>query len=122
MKPTHTLLFVVIVLFLGMIALTGCATATGSGQNNPNLVQPTDDSYNCSSTTPSPIGQNIADTYSVTYDTIMAWFCSGFSFENILIALETSEAVDVPAETLLRMLLDKEWEEIWVEVGFTDGP
>lgn len=77
-------------------------------------------SFDCTDSNPHPIGQNIAETYiSTSYVEVMTWFCAGYSFENILIALETSEAVNVPAETLLEMLLEKSWEEIWVEVGFT---
>lgn len=77
---------------------------------------------NCTDLNPHPIGASIATDYEVSYEQVMTWFCSGYSFENILIALETSEAVDVPAEDLLQMLLEKEWEEIWVEVGLTGGP
>lgn len=76
----------------------------------------------CTDLNPHPIGASIAADYEVSYEQVMTWFCSGYSFENILIALETSEAVDVPAEALLEMLLEKEWEEIWVEVGLTGGP
>jgi hypothetical protein len=76
----------------------------------------------CTDLDPHPIGASIAADYEVSYEQVMTWFCSGYSFENILIALETSEAVDVPAEDLLQMLLEKEWEEIWVEVGLTEGP
>lgn len=77
---------------------------------------------NCTDLNPHPIGASIAADYEVSYEQVMTWFCSGYSFENILIALETSEAVDVPAEDLLQMLLEKEWEDIWVEVGLTGGP
>lgn len=77
---------------------------------------------NCTELNPHPIGASIAADYEVSYEQVMTWFCSGYSFENILIALETSEAVEVPAEALLQMLLEKEWEEIWVEVGLTGGP
>ncbi len=69
-----------------------------------------------------PIGQSIAETYNMPYEQVMTWFCSGYSFDNILIALETSQAVDIPADTLLQMILDKEWEEVWAEVGFVDNP
>jgi hypothetical protein len=75
----------------------------------------------CTGTDPHPIGQSIAGTYAVPYQQVMTWFCSGYSFENILVALETSEAVDIKAETLLLMLLDKEWEEIWDEIGFIEN-
>jgi hypothetical protein len=76
---------------------------------------------NCTDTNPHPIGQSIAGTYSLSYQQVMTWFCSGYSFENILVALETSEAVDLPVDMLLQMLLEKEWEEIWDEIGFLDN-
>lgn len=76
----------------------------------------------CTELNPHPIGASIAADYEVSYEQVMTWFCSGYSFDNILIALETSEAVEVPAEDLLQMLLEMEWEEIWVEVGLTGGP
>lgn len=76
------------------------------------------DDVKCPEVDPHPIGKDIAETFDVSYELVVDWFCSGFSFENILIALETSEAVDIPAETLLDMLLEMEWEEIWIETGF----
>lgn len=75
----------------------------------------------CTEEDPHPIGQNIAETYAVPYEQVMTWFCSGFSFENILVALETSDAADIPADALLQMLLEKEWEEIWDEIGFANN-
>lgn len=79
------------------------------------------DEINCTESGSHPIGQSIADTYDVSYQQVMDWFCSGYSFDNILIALETSSAVDIPTETLLQMLLEKEWEEIWGETGFSSN-
>ncbi len=76
----------------------------------------------CSESDPNPIGQDIATTYGIPYEQVMLWFCQGYSFDNILIALETSEATDIPAETLLQMLLEKDWETIWQEIGFIANP
>jgi len=81
-------------------------------------VTPTVDIH-CTDPDPSPLGQDIARTYAVSYEQVMTWFCEGYSFDNIMIALETSEATHVPAETLLQMLLEKDWETIWQEIGFT---
>jgi hypothetical protein len=77
--------------------------------------------FNCTNTDPHPIGQGIAGSYELSYQQVMTWFCNGYSFENILVALETSQSVDLPADTLLQMLLEKEWEEIWYEIGFIDN-
>jgi hypothetical protein len=75
--------------------------------------------FDCTETNPHPMGQSIAETYEdVSYEQVMTWFCDGYTFDDILIALETSEATDVPASSLLEMLWEKPWEEIWEEIGF----
>jgi hypothetical protein len=75
--------------------------------------------FACTETNPHPMGQSIVETYDdVSYEQVMTWFCDGYTFDDILIALETSEATDVPAAALLEMLWEKSWEEIWQETGF----
>ncbi len=138
MKPysrKHLLTGLLALVLLGVVAC-GVSQPDGEAPNvsiqpgSPpagEIPQPSDaapvesaDSYSCTDSNPHPIGESIAATYEVSYQQVMTWFCSGYSFENILIALETSEAVDVPADMLLQMLLEKEWEEIWREVGFIE--
>ncbi len=72
-----------------------------------------------SQTAVNPIGESIADEYDfVTYDDVMAWFCEGAAFEDIVVALETEALTDTPAEEMLQMLADGfTWEEIWFVVG-----
>ena len=101
-----------------LILAAGCTSGGGDGDQGSDASPVQTD---CTDTNPHPIGESIAQTYDVSYEQVMTWFCSGYSFDNILIALETSEAVDMPAQTLLDMLLEKDWEEIWEEVGFTDN-
>lgn len=126
-------------LAFALLGLAGCSgTPDVNGQSLPpgpsegsqstgerpgqasQAATPATGSFDCAGADPHPIGQSIAATYEVSYEQVMRWFCEGYSFENILIALETGEAVEIPAETLLQMLQEKEWEEIWAEVGFTD--
>jgi hypothetical protein len=76
--------------------------------------------FDCTETNPHPIGLSTAQTYQVTYERVMTWFCDGYSFDNILIALETSAATGDSPDVLLEMLLEKDWDEIWLEIGFTD--
>ncbi len=92
--------------------------SSASEASNPEQRTPVD--FKCQGSEPHPVGSNIAETYEVPYEEVIGWFCEGYSFENILIALETSEATDIPAETLLEMLLEKDWEVIWNEIGLTD--
>lgn len=119
--------FLILVLAVTLLGLTACAASPSSPsladvtsvpQAAPATLPPADP---CAAGDPNPIGQSIAGEYETSYEQVMTWFCAGYSFDNILIALETSEAVDVPAETLLQMLQEKEWEEIWVEVGFSES-
>jgi hypothetical protein len=95
----------------------GALQPANTGENDIEEPSSHNPSTDCTEQDPHPIGQSIAQTYEISYEQVMLWFCSGYSFENILIALETEEAVDIPAEVLLEMVLDKEWEEIWKEVG-----
>jgi hypothetical protein len=73
------------------------ADSPSSGEEAQSGESAVDDA-DCTDLNPHPIGASIAADYEVSYEQVMTWFCSGYSFENILIALETSEAVDVPAE------------------------
>lgn len=104
-----------------LMGLPGCSEGIDRGTGTPASTA-SSGGIDCGVSHPHAIGENIAESYDVPYEQVMTWFCEGYSFDNILIALETSEAVGVPAETLLEMLLDQEWEEIWVEVGLTSEP
>jgi len=79
-------------------------------------------SPNCLGDEVSPIGGSIADEYdSVTYEQVMAWFCNGAEFEDILVALETEEQTDTSADEMLKMLADGfTWDDIWQLVGLTN--
>lgn len=100
-----------------LLLLAACSTApglTGFGVS----ATPTIDIH-CTDADPHPIAVSITGTYDVTYEQVMTWFCGGYSFENILIALETAEATDYDPDVLLQMLLEKDWEQIWTEIGLT---
>jgi len=96
------------------------ANVPAEGDNNQETDAGTETiDIHCAETDPHPIGQEIAETYDVTYEEVMTWFCSGYTFDDILIALETSEATNVKVGDLLSMSEEMSWEEVWVEVGFT---
>ena len=70
----------------------------------------------------NPIGQSIAKDYDFTsYDQVMAWFCEGAEFEDILVALETQALTEEPADEMLQMLADGlTWNDIWILVGLEE--
>lgn len=64
------------------------------------------------------VAESISDTFDVSYEQVMAWFCDGHEYEDILLALQTSDALDVPADELLAMrAANLSWEEIWDASG-----
>lgn len=68
------------------------------------------------------IGQGIADEYEfASYEEVMAWFCDGAEFEDILVALQTEELSETPAEEMLVMLAEGfTWEDIWLVVDLME--
>ena len=84
-------------------------------EESPSLVDQT-----CTDLDPHPIGAEIAETYDIAYKDVMGWFCSGHTFEDILLALQTKELADFELEWLLdERLQGKSWDQIWDEAGIT---
>ena len=71
----------------------------------------------CSTLNPHPLAQGMVETFEVSYDEVMTWYCDGFAFSDILLALETSDLADVSAPDLLALLENQSWEEIWDDLG-----
>lgn len=76
----------------------------------------------CANEDATNISAWIAQDYSfTTSEQVLAWFCGGFEFEDILTALETQDQTGVPAEDLLDMLAQGlDWNEIWLSIGLTE--
>jgi hypothetical protein len=80
---------------------------------------------------PHPVGAGIAARYEVEYSLVMTWFCDGYGFGQIMLALETSKVLSSETyegefrtpEELLAMRTDQlGWGQIWKELGFTGRP
>ena len=78
---------------------------------------------NCAGDGVNSIGQSIADDYeSASYEQVMAWFCNGAEFEDIMVALETAAQTDATADEMLKMLADGfTWDEIWQAIGLVSS-
>jgi hypothetical protein len=65
-----------------------------------------------------PIGASLAEKYALPYDQVMGWFCAGSLFEDIALALQTGELVEVAVEDLLaQRKLGQSWDDIWKGLG-----
>lgn len=101
---------------------TAAEPAEGESPAEPaegeSLPEPTENpETNCSVLNPHPLAEGMAEQFGVSYDQIMTWYCDGYAFSDILLALETEELVDQSTEEILSMLEDSTWEEIWQELG-----
>ena len=72
---------------------------------------------NCSTLNPHPMAEGMAEQFEASYDEIMTWYCDGYAFSDILLALETEELVELSFEELLSMVEESTWEEIWQKLG-----
>lgn len=88
-----------------------------SAGTEPSSVeaQPT----SCVEIDPHPVAEGIADEFEVEYQSVLDWFCKGSTFDDILLALQTSELTDESPESLLAMTEQMTWDEIWNELGLT---
>ena len=97
----------------------GASNDTAQSDTSP----PPPDINECYPEGEHPIARGIADEYTsmTSYDKVMAWFCDGALFEDILNALTTEELTGVEAQVTLEMLsTGKTWDEIWLELGVTE--
>ena len=124
-------LMIVVVLFV-LISAAGCqgdelksstyqsrpevaADAEVEVETDPDAgVNPETD---CSTLNPHPIAQGMVETFDVSYDEVMSWYCDGYAFSDILLALETSDLADVPVPDLLPLTENQSWDEIWDDLG-----
>ena len=97
------------------------SSATGSNVDpvvDESTTKPTENpETNCSTLNPHPMAEGMAEQFEVSYDEIMTWYCDGYAFSDILLALETEELVDQSAEELLSMIENSTWDEIWQNLG-----
>jgi len=122
--------------FIGLI-LASCAPASPNQPANPTpagingetpaIVTQVPDATevepgpNCYGEEIHPVGQSISDVYDHTYEEVMTWFCSGYTFEDILLAAESSEQTEIPIEELFAMLdSGMTWDEIWIKIGILE--
>lgn len=72
---------------------------------------------------PHPFGNRLAERYGTEYETLQAWFCDGFGWGQIMLALQTGEITDGDAGELLDARRDGEgWGQIWQRLNLIGRP
>lgn len=120
---------IVLILVAGLV-LTGCqdgiksistrarkATQTAESQENARQEGQERQLVDCPPTEPHPVAESIAEKYQEDYQEIVDWYCAGYSFEDILVALQTSRLSDLEPLELLEKTADQEWLDIWEDLN-----
>jgi hypothetical protein len=82
------------------------------------------DSYYCrQSEVQHPFGARLVERYAVDYATLQAWFCNGYGWGQIMLALQTGQMVGGDPGTLLEARREgKGWGLIWQELNLIGRP
>jgi hypothetical protein len=112
---TGTLLSDGFTLRANRIELLEAEDDLGDGENDEEKGE----REGCTAADPHPVGEKLAARFDVDYEQIMAWFCSGFGFGEIKLALQMAAALDgVTADALLaRRGAGEGWGEIRRDLG-----
>jgi hypothetical protein len=80
--------------------------------------------YYCTqSEVPHPFGQRLAERYEVEYTTLQAWFCDGFGWGQVMLALQTGKITgEDPGELLKSRRSGLGWGDIWREKKLIGRP
>lgn len=100
------------------MALVACIRPAPAPKPTPTVEAEVD----CTQTEPNLIAQGIADRFAVSYDQVMAWACGGETFDDILLALQTSKLANRPAQELLEMKKKLGWDGVWETLGLVSQP
>ena len=75
----------------------------------------------CLSPEAQGLGSSIAAVFGISVETVMNWYCTGYAFEDILLALQTTAQVQLsPDELLNRLNQGQTWDGIWVDIGLLE--
>lgn len=131
MKSKLTVRNILYLIVIAIFVLAACGgSSDGNTNNNSNAqtnstdnqeanTQLEEESY-CAGEEDHAFAQGIANSYEVPYEDVIGYFCDGYLFEDILLALETSRQSDRSVEELLEWNLEINWIDIWEELGLND--
>lgn len=111
-------------LLISFLFLSGCqdglktisfnaSKITEKFQTEKEIVSSTDLRDECPLPNPHPVAENIAQKYQLEYTQVIDWYCQGYEFEDILLALQTGKITEVAVEDLLTLSETQSWSEIW---------
>lgn len=98
--------------------------ATSPRDGTTHKEEPTDDALtgcHTEDTTPNPDVMNLADQLGVSYESVLSWYCTGYSFDTIQTVYDMSVAAGVTMDQIYDMRVQEgySWDEVIEELGIT---
>jgi hypothetical protein len=90
-----------------------------NGEDDPDDGEDPSTGYYCQqSETQHPFGALLAERYGSDYEMLQAWFCDGFGWGQIMLALQTGQITgDDPSALLEERDSGAGWGDIWQRLG-----
>jgi hypothetical protein len=94
------------------------------GEVEGELEDDPSEGYYCrQSEDPHPFGARLGFGYGVEYEELQAWFCDGYGWGQIMLALQTARITGEDFEDLLSWRTEGEgWGQIWQDLGLIGRP
>lgn len=97
---------------------------TSSRDDSTHEEEPTDDALtgcHTEDTTPNPDVMGLAEQLGVSYESVLSWYCTGYSFETIQTVYDMSVAAGVTMDQIYEMHVQEgySWDEVIQELGIT---
>ena len=99
--------------------ILGPAVVADAADEGEEEATEEEDAAYCVGADQHPTAQRLAETYDVTYEEIMRWFCDdGYGLGEIEHALQTSAATDLSVQEVFDLKTDLGgWGEVWQNLG-----
>lgn len=120
MKRLFSLVSVVLI-----ISLLGAATVFAQGGGEGGKGSKGTNAAYCSGKQEKvhPFAEGIAESYGASTDAVMAYYCDGSSFGEIMLALQTQRLNGSDAGGLLANVRNGQgWGQMWTEMGLLGKP
>ena len=112
------------ILTVMMASTLACVSRTNSAPTMSPTPPPVEEGSQpeCVETPPPSMVESISETFEFPEEQIEEWYCSGESFEDILLALQTSELTDLDPEEVLERKDEIGWVQLWAELNLVSTP
>ena len=94
----------------------GAANQESSQTSSSNGEEGQTEYLTCLTENPHTVAQDITERFQISYQEVENWYCRGYSFEDIMLALMTTKLWGIDTDDVLQAHETQTWDQIWVEL------